>query len=147
MKRILFISTGNSSRSQMAEGIINHHYKGVAEAVSAGVTPTEIHPYAVRVMKEIGIDISGQTVNKPEDFKDEQFDYIITLCDNARENCPVFWTQGEAVHEHINFDNPELFKGSVDHLLQNFRDIRDQIEERLLTFFDRELKNSEKTLA
>jgi arsenate reductase (thioredoxin) len=147
MMRVLFVSTGNSCRSQMAEGIVNQRYKGRIEAVSAGVDPTSINPLAVKVMSEIGIDLSGHTINHPEDFRDQVFDYVITLCDSARENCPVFWTQGEATYEHMGFDNPLMFNGSEEQMLQHYRDIRDQMEEELLSFFDSELRSEEKRKA
>jgi arsenate reductase (thioredoxin) len=144
MKRVLFISTGNSCRSQIAEGIVNQRYRGQIEAYSAGVEPDIINPLAIDVMNEIGIDISKQTLNHPEDFREQLFDYVITLCDNVRENCPVFWTQGEASYEHMGFENPLMFKGSEEETRQYYRDIRDQLEDKLLKFFDEELRNDEK---
>jgi len=146
MINVLFLCTGNSSRSQIAEGIINHHFKGSIQAKSAGVSSTKLSQFAVKVMREIGIDISHHTTNTPEDFKDEQFDYIITLCDSAREACPVFWTKGEAMHLHFGFENPENFHGTDEEKLKLYRDLRDKIEAKLLKFFDRELKNKKEQL-
>lgn len=144
MKKILFVSTANAARSQMAEALANYHFPKRARAYSAGVNPTRINPHAIEALEEIGIDVSGLSVNSPDDFENMEFDYVITLCDEAKENCPVFWTRGEAVYQHMGFENPESFQGDERELMQRFRNIRDEIEERLLDFFDRELPAKEK---
>ncbi len=142
MKNILFLSAHNACRSQMAEALTNHHYRGKIKAYSAGVQPRDIHPVAAQVMEEIGISIDEHTSNKPEDFRDVQFDYIITLCNDSREACPLFWTTGEAVYEHIQFDDPFEMSGDEQAYLERCRDARDSLEEKLMEFFDREIKNA-----
>ncbi|MFP4497404.1 MAG: arsenate reductase ArsC [Vulcanimicrobiota bacterium] len=136
MKRVLFVSTGNSCRSPIAEGIANHHLKNKLEAFSAGVDASEIHPYAIKVLEEIGIDTSQMKVNNVDDFRDQEFDYIITLCDVARESCPVFWTQGEAVYEHFNYPDPSRYEGTDEQRIDHFRGLRDQIEMKLMEYFE-----------
>lgn len=141
MKKVLFLSTHNSCRSQMAEAFINHHFRAFLKAYSAGVEPGEIHPLTVDVMNEIGLDISSHTINTPDDYEDEQFDYVITMCNNSREVCPVYWTKGEAVYRHMQYDDPCQNAQTGEKLLQEFRNTRDTIEEDLMEFFDREIKN------
>ncbi|MCE1246770.1 MAG: arsenate reductase ArsC [Firmicutes bacterium] len=131
MKRILFLCTGNSCRSQMAEGYANYQGNGLFEAQSAGVKPSAINPYAVQVMKEAGIDISGQTVNKPEDFAHIDFDYVITLCDHARESCPAIFSRKPLVRLHWGLQDPALFEGTEEEKLIFFRQIRDEISEKI----------------
>lgn len=140
MKKVLFLSTDNSARSQMAEAMVNKRYHSLILARSAGVKTQPINDNTRIVMKEIGIDISHHTINTPEDFKDENFDYIITLCDYARENCPVFWTKGEAKYLHYQIFDPALTSIKGKTQLQVYRDTRDEIESILTKFFDRELK-------
>ncbi|MCE1247340.1 MAG: arsenate reductase ArsC [Firmicutes bacterium] len=140
MKRVLFIGTKNSGRSQMAEAIVNHHYKGRIEAKSAGVNPQSLDKITVEVLNEIGIDICGHESHKPEDFKNESFDYVITLCDQSREQCPVFWTQGEAIYNHINIFDPSKQGVTYFELLKAFRETRDEIEDKVTQFFDKELE-------
>lgn len=132
VKRVLFLCTGNSCRSQMAEGIANHYLKGMIEAKSAGVEPTSLNPYAVKVMAENGIDISHHTVNCPEDFIDIDFDYVITLCDQAKESCPVFLNAGKARKIHWSFPDPAKFKGSEEEILAMFRKIRDDLCDKIV---------------
>lgn len=139
MLKVLFLSTHNACRSHMAEAIVNHHYKGKIQAHSAGVEPSPIHPLTQKVMKEIGLDVSQHITNKPEDFKNEQFDYIVTLCDEAMEACPVFWTTGEAIYKHISVEDPFLRDENVEDALARCRESRDFLEERLLNFFDTEI--------
>lgn len=135
MKKVLFLCTGNSCRSQMAQGFVNHFYPGEIEAKSAGVKPTTLNPYAVFVMKEIGIDISGHTVNKPEDFKDIDFDYLITLCDHAAEFCPLFFSEKPLKKLHWNFPDPAKFQGTGDEIITEFRNVRDDIKKQITDFW------------
>ena len=130
-KKILFLCTGNSCRSQMAEGFVNDMFPGTLEAKSAGVEPSKINPYAVKVMKEAGVDISGNTVNNPGDFKDIDFDYLITLCDHARETCPAFLTNKPIIRLHWGFPDPAIFEGTEEATLDFFRKVRDDIREQL----------------
>lgn len=140
MKKVLFLSTDNSARSQMAEAIVNKRYHSVILAMSAGVKTQPINDNTLKVLKEIGIDISHHTINTPEDFKNENFDYVITLCDYARENCPVFWTKGEAKYRHYSIFDPALSSEKGKTPLEVYRDTRDELESILIEFFDRELR-------
>jgi len=124
MIRILFLCTGNSCRSQMAEGWANYLGKGKVAAFSAGVAPAaRVMPEAVAAMKEVGIDISAQYPKDAETFVGEAFDYIITLCDNARESCPYF--PGTATRLHWPIPDP------YGHDLEIYRKARDEIRERI----------------
>ena len=124
--KILVLCTGNSCRSQMAEGFIRT-LDPEFEVFSAGTRPEkEVNKYAVAVMKEIGIDISSQYPKNAEKFTGEAFDYVITVCDNAREVCPVF--TGDVKHRlHIGFDDPFGAKGSEEEILEVYRKVRDEI--------------------
>jgi arsenate reductase len=124
--KILVLCTGNSCRSQMAESFIRT-LDPEFEVFSAGTRPEkEVNKYAVAVMKEIGIDISSQYPKNAEKFTGEAFDYVITVCDNAREVCPVF--TGDVKHRlHIGFDDPFGAKGSEEEILEVYRKVRDEI--------------------
>lgn len=135
MLKVLFLCTGNSCRSQMAEGLVNYLFPRTARAYSAGVDPTGINPRAIKTMEEIGIDISGNTVNFPEDYRDTDFDYIITLCGHAKETCPHFpgWEQAEKLH--WGFPDPARLSGEPEEIMDGFRRIRDEIEMKIREFF------------
>jgi len=124
-KRILFICTHNSARSQMAEGFINNLYGDRYEAFSAGTEKTGVNPYAVEAMKMAGIDISNQRSKSIEEFRGELFDYVVTLCDRARSSCPFF--PGKKVL-HRSFDDPAGARGNHDDVLQEFLKVRDEIK-------------------
>jgi len=125
MTRILFLCTANSCRSQMAEGWARRLHGDKYEAYSAGVEPSALHPLAVRVMKEAGVDISSQTPKHVRVLKDVGFDYVITVCDSARESCPLF--PGKTKVIHIDFQDPATAQGSEQDRLEVFRRVRDQI--------------------
>jgi len=126
--RVLIICTGNSARSQMAEGILRNDAGDRCEVFSAGVNPTEVRPEAVAVMREIGIDISGQQSKLVDQFIGQDFDYVITVCDNARETCPVF--PGKAVRIHRGFEDPPPSSAvDPDSMMTIFRRVRDEIRE------------------
>ena len=108
----------------MAEGILRHLYGDRYDALSAGILKTEVHPFAIEVLKEIGIDISHQRSKIIDEFKDATFDYVVTVCDHARETCPFFPAK---IIVHQSFDDPSLVKGSVDEVLVAFRKTRDDI--------------------
>lgn len=129
--RILVLCTGNSCRSQMAEALFRHFGAGKVEAFSAGLKPKAVHPKAIQVMQELGIDISHQKSNHLSEFLSEQFDYVITVCDNAASNCPVF--PGGAERLHWPFDDPDKATGSEDEILSEFRRVRDEIASRIRT--------------
>lgn len=124
-KRVLFICTHNSARSQIAEGLLNSLYGSRYEAHSAGIAPTAINPFAVRAMAEIGIDISANRSKSIEEFRGENFDYVVTVCDDAREACPFF--PGKKVI-HKSFQDPSQFRGTDDEILADVRKVRDEIK-------------------
>ena len=132
-KRILVLCTGNSARSQMGEGLFRHEGGAEYEVFSAGTHPTPVRPEAVAAMQEIGIDISGHRSKSVDEFAGRQLDYVITVCDNARESCPVF--PGAAARIHWSFEDPAAVQGSDSERMAAFRRVRDQIHERVKTFF------------
>ena len=132
MKKVLFICTKNSARSQMAEGLINHDLAGKVQAFSAGIEPSSVNPLAIAVMMELGIDISGHRSKSLEEFLDEKFDFVITLCDHAAESCPIFF--GGVQRVHMGFPNPTAISGSDEERLMAFRKVRDQIRTQLVEF-------------
>jgi arsenate reductase len=138
-KRILILCTGNSCRSQMAEGILKS-FDPSLEVYSAGTKPAEkVHPKAVQVMNEIGIDISSHKPKMVDQYLAESFDYVITVCDNAKETCPIF--VGKVMHRlHIGFDDPSNATGSEDEILAVFRKVRDEIKKDFLTFYQHSIQ-------
>lgn len=124
--RYLVLCTGNRCRSQMAHGILKHIHPD-AEVCSAGVRPaSEVHPLAVKVMSEIGIDISGHYPKNVSDYLGQSWDYVITVCGGAKENCPSF-TGKVAMRLHIGFDDPDAFTGTESEIIDEFRRVRDEI--------------------
>jgi arsenate reductase (thioredoxin) len=132
MKRVLFICTRNSARSQMAEALVNHDLAGRVEAFSAGTEPAPVHPLAVAAMKEMGIDISRQRSKPIDEFADEKFDFVITLCDHAAESCPIFF--GGVQRIHMGFPDPAGVSGNPEEKMAAFRKVRDQIRDRVEEF-------------
>jgi arsenate reductase (thioredoxin) len=130
-KTVLILCTGNSARSQMAEGLLRHDAANRFEVVSAGVEPTRVRPEAVEVMSEIGIDISDHRSKSVDEFAGEEFDYVITVCDNANEHCPIF--PGNTKRIHWSFDDPAV-EGDSDKKLAVFRRVRDEIRHHLRLF-------------
>lgn len=131
-KRVLILCTGNSARSQMAEGILRNIAGDVFEVESAGIAPSLVRPEAIEAMGEIGIDITSHRSKSVDEFSEDEFDYIITVCDNARESCPVF--PGRAKRIHWSFDDPAAVDGSDQERLASFRTVRDEIRGRLHRF-------------
>src|SRR5215211_2224287 len=131
-KRVLFLCTGNSARSQMAEGLLRHIAGDRFEVASAGVSPTKVRPEAIEVMREINIDISRQHSKSVDEFVGREFDYVITVCDNANEQCPVF--PGKTNRIHWSFDDPAAAEGDERARLAVFRRVRDEILQRLRVF-------------
>lgn len=130
-RKILFLCTTNSCRSQMAEGILRNFYGNKFEAFSAGAKPSYVHPFAVKVMAEIGIDISNQRSKSVEEFTGQEFDYVITLCgDYAKEVCPVFIGRAKE-RLHWNFVDPAEAEGSEEEVLTVFRKVRDEIKMKI----------------
>lgn len=130
--RILVLCTGNSCRSQMAEGLLRHYGGDKVEVFSAGLEPKGVHPLAIKVMAEIGIDISKQTSKHVNEFVGQKFDYVITVCDNAAVNCPTF--PGDAVRLHWPFDDPAGAVGTEEEVIGFFRCVRDRIGKQTLTW-------------
>lgn len=131
-KRVLILCTGNSARSQMAEGLLRHDAGDRFEVESAGVEPSKVRPQAVHVMSEIDIDISNHRSKSVDEFLGQEFDYVITVCDNANERCPVF--PGKTERIHWSFDDPAAATGDEEVILETFRRVRDEIRERLRLF-------------
>lgn len=127
MKRILILCTGNSCRSQIAEGYLKHFAKDKAEVYSAGIETHGVNPLAIAIMKEDGIDISRHTSNNVDEYREIDFDYVITVCDNARERCPVFPSTAKQLHH--NFPDPAKATGSDEEIMQQFRNVREEIKE------------------
>jgi arsenate reductase (thioredoxin) len=129
--KVLFLCTGNSARSQMAEGYLRHVAREHFEPLSAGIRPKDMNPLAVEAMQEIGIDISKQTSKDVTEFLGQAIPYVITVCDNARQQCPVFPTTYRSLH--WSFDDPALADGSHEERLAVFRRVRDEIRDRVNT--------------
>jgi arsenate reductase len=125
MKRILVLCTGNSCRSQIAEGYLKHFAKNKAEVHSAGVETHGVNPKAITVMKEDGIDISHHTSNNINEYRNIDFDFVITVCDNAKERCPIFPSKAKQFHH--NFPDPAKTTGREKEVLQQFRNVRDEV--------------------
>lgn len=136
-KRVLFLCTGNSARSQMAEGLVNRDFAEVIDADSAGTDPQGLNSFAVLVMAEIGIDISANVSEHIRNYEGQSFDYVITLCDDANEKCPLFL--GGVKRLHMGFADPAKAQGGEDEKLKEFRRVRDEIRHRMRDFFNREL--------
>ncbi len=128
--KVLFLCYGNSARSQMAEGLLKFLSGDKFEVHSAGIEPKEVHPLAIKVMAEIGIDISKQKSKHAKDFLSQHFGYIITVCDEANEKCPTF--PDISVRLHWSFEDPAKLEGSEEKKLLIFRKVRDQIREKIL---------------
>ncbi len=140
MKKVLFLCTGNSCRSQMADGVINHDFADRIEAFSAGTEPHGLNPKAVEVMAEIGIDISANSSDHISKYKGQDFDYVITLCGDANDKCPLFF--GGVKRIHIGFDDPPKATGSDDEVMNVYRRVRDEIRNQLGDYFHSELAGS-----
>ncbi len=132
-KKVLFICTHNSARSQMAEALLTSIAGDKYQVSSAGTEPGRVHPMAVQVMKEIGLDISQAESKSVHEFIETKFDYIVTVCDTAKESCPFFPGKGSRIHK--SFADPAAFSGSPEEILNKFREIRDEIDSWLRVTF------------
>ena len=132
--RVLILCTGNSARSQMAEGLLRALSRGAVEASSAGTKPSQVNPLAIAAMKEAGIDISAHRSKSVEEFAAQRFDIVITVCDNAKETCPIFPGAPERIH--WSFPDPATVEGSHEEKLRAFRDVRDGLQQRLQQLMD-----------
>ena len=137
MKKILVLCTGNSCRSQITEGYLRHFAGNRAEVHSAGVETHGVNPKAISIMKEDGIDISKHTSNNIDEYHDMDFDFVITVCDNAKESCPFFPTNTKKFHH--NFPDPAKATGSEEEILNKFRKVRCMIKEYSESFVDKHL--------
>ncbi|HNJ40118.1 MAG TPA: arsenate reductase ArsC [Acidobacteriota bacterium] len=130
--RTLILCTGNSARSQMAEGLLRHDGGAAFEVHSAGTKPSLVRPEAIAALREIGIDITSHWSKSVNDFAGQEFDYVITVCDNAKENCPYFPAKTRRIH--FSFDDPAGVTGTDDERLAEFRRVRDEIRTWLAGF-------------
>ena len=131
-KKVLLLCTHNSCRSQMAEGIVNHFLGDRFQAYSAGTETTRVNPMAIRILKEIGIDISGHYSKTIDEFAYDKFDHVITLCGSANEECPLYI--GGVRRVHMGFGDPSRTIGTEEDILADFRRVRDEIMDKLLIY-------------
>jgi arsenate reductase len=138
MKKVLVLCTGNSCRSQIAEGYLRHFAGSAAQIYSAGIETHGVNPKAIEVMREDGIDISGHTSNNINEYRDIDFDFVITVCDHAKESCPYFPTR--AVKFHHNFPDPAKAIGTEEEIKQQFRIVRQMIKDYMQSFVNEYIK-------
>lgn len=136
-KKVLFLCTHNSCRSQMAEGLVNHDLGDRLAAFSAGTEATRVNPLAAKVMAEIGIDLSSHSSKTLDQFVAESFDFVITLCGDANEKCPLFF--GGVERLHMGFEDPSRLPGNEEEVLPEYRRVRDEIRQAMQKFFTEEL--------
>jgi arsenate reductase (thioredoxin) len=140
-KQVLFLCTGNSCRSQLAEAIVNHNLAGKWQAFSAGTEPAGyVHPMAIRALEELGIHHRGFS-KSVEQFRNASFDLVITVCDDAAENCPVWLGKGKK--EHISFPDPAKVQGTEEEILTAFRKVRDDIQKKIIHYLQQYLQELE----
>jgi arsenate reductase len=132
-KRVLILCTGNSARSQMAEGLLRHDAGEQFDVESAGTKASSVRPEAIAAMRELGIDISGQRSKNVDEFEGRTFDYVITVCDNARETCPVFFGAAKQLHHSVD-DPPAPGVGTDEQRMTIFRRVRDELQAYLRDF-------------
>ena len=130
MLKVLFLCTENACRSQMAEGLVNHDLAEQVKAFSAGVRPSRVNPRATQVMGELGIDISGSRSKSVDDLAGEQFDLVITVCDQAQQQCPIF--PGKIELMHVGFPDPARAMGTEEEVLAAFRQVRDALRAQII---------------
>ena len=140
-KNILVLCTGNSCRSQIAEGYLRYYAGDNADVYSAGVETHGVNPRAIETMNEDGIDISKHTSNNIDEYYDIDFDFVITVCDNAKERCPFFPTKAKKFHH--NFSDPAKAKGTDEEINEQFRQVRQQIKEYCERFIAENLKENQ----
>jgi arsenate reductase len=129
-KSVLILCTGNSARSQMAEGLLKHITNAKYEVYSAGTKPSIVRPEAIKALQEIGIDISGNRSKSVDEFAGKKIDYVLTVCDNAKENCPYFSAKTKVIHH--SFEDPAEANGDEETRLSVFRKVRDEIKDYLM---------------
>jgi len=139
MKNVLVLCTGNSCRSQIAEGYLRKFAQGRANIYSAGIETHGVNPRAIATMKDDGVDISSHTSNNVNEYKDVDFDFVITVCDNANERCPVFPSSAKKFHH--NFPDPAKAKGTEKEIVEQFKVVRDMIKDYCQSFVSANLGN------
>jgi arsenate reductase len=144
MLKVLFLCTENACRSQMAEGLVNHDLAGQVQAFSAGIRPSRVNPRAIQVMAELGIDISQHHSKSVDDLAGEHFDLVITVCDQAQQQCPIF--PGESEVMHVGFPDPAKATGTETEILTVFRWVRDGLRERLEYLLRKKLRERRRTI-
>lgn len=133
MKRVLFLCTSNSCRSQMAEVLLNHLGRGRYEAVSAGAKPSgSIHPLAIRTLRDANLPIAGLRSKSWDEFKDQRFDFVVTVCDNAKESCPIF--PGRPTNAHWNLEDPADSQGTDDEKMEVFKKVYSELYRSIQSF-------------
>jgi arsenate reductase len=130
-QRVLFLCTHNSARSQMAEGLLRYLSAGSIEAHSAGTEATEVRPLALKAMREIGIDVAGQTSKTLDQYINDEFDAVITVCDSANESCPFFPNAKQRLH--WSFPDPSQAQGTPEQQLDTYREVRDGLRSRIVS--------------
>lgn len=130
MLKILFLCTENACRSQIAEGLVNHDLAGRVKAYSAGVSPKTVNPRAVAAMRELGMDISRHFSKSVDDLPEKDFDLVITVCDQAQEQCPLFPGETEVIH--VGFPDPAKATGTEEEIMVEFRRVRDDMREQFI---------------
>lgn len=133
-KKVLFLCTHNSARSQLAEGLLRSLYGDTYQSFSAGTHPSHLNPYVAKAMTEVGIDITQHFSKNAREFINEQFDYVVTVCDNAKESCPFF--PGGKEYIHHSFQDPNSFTGSDEEIMAGVRKVRAQIKEWIIKTFE-----------
>lgn len=141
MLRVLFLCTQNSARSQMAEGLTKHYLGSRVEAESAGIAPAGVNPYAIRVMAELGIDISGQRSKQVDELTDQEFDYLISLC-SGMEQCPIYGGKGQRLHR--GFPDPAAQSGREAEKMAAFRQVRDALHREIIPWLEELISSSGK---
>ncbi|MEW6660718.1 MAG: arsenate reductase ArsC [Thermodesulfobacteriota bacterium] len=139
MLKVLFLCTENACRSQMAEGLVNYYLAGKVQAFSAGVRPSKVNPRAIRVMAELGIDISSHRSKSLDDLPEKNFDLVITVCDQAREQCPFF--PGPTAKLHLGFPDPARATGAEEEILAVFRRVRDAMRAQILPLLQQRISH------
>jgi arsenate reductase len=134
-KRVLFLCTGNSARSQMAEGLVNHFLNDRWEAFSAGIAPSGyVHPLAMQALADLGVDAAFQRSKSTDAFRDVEFDAVITVCDHAAKNCPMWLGNGR--RKHLSFPDPAAATGSEKEKLETFRRVRDGLKQEIFAYLE-----------
>jgi len=137
MLRVLFLCTENACRSQMAEGLVNHYLAGQVQAFSAGIRPSRVNALAIQVMAELGIDISHHRSKSVDDLTGQDFDLVVTVCDQAREACPFF--PGPTEKLHLGFPDPAKATGTAAEILAAFRAVRDEMRDKILPLLEQRI--------